>query len=92
MKISELTIETLADYINADPTDPLLPPMKTAAIKYCESYTGRTAGELDDIEEMWIAVAALVSDMYDNRSTNVKEEGVNKTVDTILSMHSVNYI
>lgn len=92
MRISELTLETLAEYINIDATDTLLPAMKEAAIAYCVSYTGHTAEELDEYEDVWIAVAALVSDMYDNRSVNVKDCGVNRTVEAILSMHRCNFL
>ncbi len=92
MTIASITSETLAEYIHVDAEDPLLPGILEAAKAYCVSYTGHTLEELNTIPEMWIAVCSLASDMYDNRSVNVKEEGVNQTVMTILSMHSCNYI
>ena len=48
--------------------------------------------QLDQHDDITIAVLALISDMYDNRSVSVKETGVNRIVESILGMHSVNLL
>lgn len=92
MKVSELTSNFLAEYIHVEPDDPMVQQMKTAAVAYVKSFTGLTDKEIDAIDEMWIAVACLVSDMYDNRSMVIKEEGMNRTAATIMMMHATNYL
>lgn len=50
-----------------------------------------TAG-IDAFEDFIIAVYVLCQDMYDNRSMYVDNANVNKVVETILGMHSVNLL
>ena len=98
MKVSELTQAVVADYcriIIEDQTDAerlVLDAMIEAAKKYCIGYTGLTEEELDEHEDIAIAVLVLVGDMYDNRLMNVDRQNINRTVDTILGMHCVNWI
>lgn len=70
----------------------LLEAMKVAAINYCIGYTGLTEMELDDHEDITIAVLTLISDMWDNRSMTVDRSTPNKVADTILGMYSVNLL
>ena len=98
MKVSELTQAVVADYcriIIEDQTEPellVLDAMIKAAKQYCIGYTGLTEAELDDHEDITVAVLVLVSDMYDNRQMQVDKSSVNRTADTILGMHCVNWI
>ncbi len=98
MKISELTLETIANHLrempdNLDENDKsLIEAMLTASIDYCKGFTGLTAEELDSFEDTTIAVLALVSDMWDNRSMTVDKANTNRVVDTILSMHCTNLV
>ena len=66
--------------------------MRTAAINYCISYTALTEAQLDEHEDITIAVLALISDMYDNRLRYVDKGNVNRTVETILNLHCFNLI
>lgn len=62
------------------------------AKNYVMSYTGMSETELDEYDELSIALLALAADMYDNRTVNADNKGVNRVVDTILGMHSRNLL
>lgn len=70
----------------------LISAMKVAAVNYCLGYTGLTSEQLDEHEDITIAVLTLISDMWDNRSMTVDRSNVNRVIDTILGMHSVNLV
>ena len=97
MKISEITTQDLTDYLRIDnPTeieDSEIERMKTSAISFITGYTGLTETELDDFEDLTQALFVLVADMFDNRNMQSdKSVNVNKMVDRILGMHSVNLL
>ena len=98
MKGNELTRSVVADYcriILEDETEvglSMLDAMQEAAIQYCVGFTGLTREELDEHEDITIAVLTLISDMYDNRQMYVDKAHINRTADVILSMHCVNWI
>ncbi len=89
MKVSELTVDFLQEYVRADGSAAMmLKPMLTAAISYAMAYTGLTKAQLDDYEDITLAVMALVADMYDVRQYTVTNAEVNPTVRSILDQHS----
>lgn len=98
MKVSRLNLEIILNHIreeaeNLDEDDLiLLEAMKTAAIQYVISQTGLTEKELDEHEDITIAVLTLISDMWDNRAMTIQRSNVNIVVDTILSMHRMNLV
>lgn len=92
MKISELTPQTIAEYVHIDSDDLLLTPLKDAAISYAEKYTGHTATELDEYEDVTIAVLLLISDYYDQRTSHTDKGINNPAIESILSLHSNNYL
>ena len=96
MKISEVSDEYITNYLREDPTDPeftaALGPMKTAALEYLAAYTGLDQEGLDEFGDLTFAYLILIGDLYDNRATTVSSSVSNKTLDTILSLHSKNNI
>lgn len=70
----------------------LLQAMQSAALNYCTGYTGLTSDELDEHEDVTIAVLTLISDMWDNRSMTVDRANINRVVDTILGMYCINLL
>ena len=70
----------------------LLNAIKKAAIEYCKSQTGLAEIEIDKHEDITVAVLALISDMWDNRSMSVQKSNVNRVVDSILGMHRTNLV
>ena len=96
MKVSEISTDEVKRALRLDPSDPFidreLAPRMKAAVEYMKAYTGLTAEQLDEHEDMYHAFMVLVQDMYDNRAMYVERSSVNKTVEIILDMHSVNLL
>lgn len=93
-KVSEITYSDLAEYIRLDELtqddistlNNLLGIAKTFII----NYTGRK--DLDAFQDFVIVVLVLVQDMWDTRTLYVDKTNLNKVVETILGMHSVNLL
>ena len=98
MKISEMTTADIWQHIREDPKEMeeadnrAILTMKTAAVEYCKGYTGLTEEQLDQHEDITIAVLMLIADMYDNRQLQVDKNIMNKTAETILGMYCVNFL
>ena len=98
MKVSELTESVIANYcriMEEDVTEServSLGALKAAAVSYVTSYTGLSLEEIDNHEDISIAVLTLIADMYDNRAMTVDKKEVNRTAEIILSMHSKNLL
>ena len=60
------------------------------ATTFILNYTGIT--EIDNYQDFVIVVFILVQDMWDNRTLYVDKNNLNKVVETILGMHSVNLL
>ena len=95
-KVSEITAQDVADYIRLDELTEdetkTLDTLITVSLAYIMSFTGRTLKELDNYSDMVIVVFILCQDMYDNRTMYVDKGNVNRAVETILGMHSVNLL
>ena len=93
-KVSDITAQDLADYIRIiDYTEDDLQTLNNllnVATTFISNYTGRT--ELDDYQDFVIVVLILVQDMWDNRTLYVDKDNLNKVVETILGMHSINLL
>lgn len=93
MKLSELTSEGVIRYARVEGDDKTLAPhILEAAKSYVLNYTGLTADEADQYEELSIAALCMAADMFENRSTTAENSSENLTVKTILSMHCRNLI
>ena len=95
-KVSEITIEDVARYIRVDDYEESeIETYLNIAKNYISSYTGipvtSEEGEiLDDFPDFVIVVYILCQDMHDNRTLYVDKVNINKTVQTILDMHTRN--
>ena len=89
MKASELTSADVIAFLRLDGIEPELPPelLLTAARAYVRGYTRLSDNEIDEHEDITIAILALCSDMYDNRQMHVESDKVNRVVSSILDMH-----
>ena len=98
MKVSEITPEYIADYARVDELDEItlmqIQSALTAAVAYAKGYTGLNDEQLDEHEDITIAVLIIATDMYDNRNLyqDYKFKETNKTVECILGMHSINLL
>jgi hypothetical protein len=94
MKVSEITYKDIANYIRltevSEEEKAFLTSLISIAKKFIEGYTGVTT--LDDHEDFVIVVYILCQDMYDNRVLYVDKTNLNKVVEAILGMHSVNLL
>ena len=96
-KVSDITYTDLASYIRlvevTQDDQVLLNNLLNVAKTFIQNYTGHTEAELDDYADFVIVVFILVQDMYDDRVMYVdKNIALNKVVETILGMHSVNLL
>ena len=94
--VSQITTDDLYDYLriaekDTDTTN-LLSTLLTVAKVYVGEYTGRQISELDGYKDMIIVIFILCQDMFDNRTLYVDSSNVNKVVESILDMHSVNLL
>ena len=98
MKVSQITNKELADYLRltydylSESEKQELDTMLNIAKKFITSYTGLTDEQIDEHEDFVIVVYVLVVDMYDTRSMYVDKNNLNKVVEIILGMHSVNLL
>lgn len=95
MKVSEITVSNVADYLRLDTgeyTDTELQVLIDTAKAFIKSYTGLDDTGIDLHEDFVIVVYILCQDMYDNRSLYVDKSNLNKVVATILGMHCTNLL
>ena len=94
--VSQITAQDVADYLRiCEATqDDLntLSTLLTVAKVYIGEYTGRTIQDLDNYKDIIIVVLILCQDMWDNRALYVDSSNVNKVVESILGLHSVNLL
>ena len=96
IKVSDITASDLAEYIRIDEVTEddtkLLNTLLMVAKVFIGDYTGHKIQELDDYRDFVIVVFVLVQDMWDNRTLYVDKTNLNKVVDAVLGMHSVNLL
>lgn len=97
MKLSELTVGVCAKYIGVDMSDVeglsliesvFLPAAKSRA----EAYTGQTLEQLEPYEEVTVAVLALCSFLYDNRSMVTDSARQSEVISGFLDAYRANLI
>lgn len=95
-KVSDLTSQDVADYIRIVEVETedlnTLDTLLNVAKNFITNYTGHSQEELDDYQDFVIVVLILCQDMWDNRTLYVDKSNLNKVVQTILGMHSVNLL
>lgn len=101
-KVSEITINDIANYLRIDVSDTNKNELETylkVAINYISNYTGITEKSdisnsvtLDTYADLVIVVFVLCQDMYDNRCLYVDKNNINNTIQTILDMHRRNLL
>ena len=94
MKVSEVTIDDLKEYANVehDLDDKIFTNILLASKAYIKSYTGLNEEQIDEKEDLTIALMILCNEMYDNRVFSVQDNKVNTVVSNILDMYSVNLL
>lgn len=91
-KVSDITVDLVAEYIKLDGMDATeerqLSTFLNIAKDYITNYTGLE--DLDEYTDLVLVVYIMCQDMYDNRAMYVEGSNINKTVQTILDMHTRN--
>lgn len=94
MKVSEITNKDIADYIRltevSETDKTLLDNLLNIAKTFIKENTG--VKNLDEHDDFIIVIFILCQDMYDNRTLYVDKTNLNKVVETILGMHSLNNV
>lgn len=98
MRVSEITVKNLAEYLKLDykslseEETAELATFLNSAESFLKSYTGLDSGQVDQHKEFVIAIYILVADMHDNRQFYVDKSSLNRVVEAILGMHSTNFL
>lgn len=93
-KVSDITINDLIEYIRlgevtADEQN-TLNTLLTVSKAFIKSYTGKD--DLDEDQDFVICVLILCQDMWDNRTMYVDSTNLNRVIESILGLHSVNLL
>lgn len=94
MKVSELTLPTIKQYLRVDGNadDILLSALLASAIQYCTSYMGCTKEELDKYEDVTIVILSLISDGYEVRQFTTSTVTLNPVMQGVLDLHCSNFL
>lgn len=94
MKVSELTLPTIKQYLRVDGNDDdvLLNMLLASSIQYCTSYMGCTKNDLDKYEDVTIVVLALISDSYEVRQFTTSTTTLNPIMQGVLDLHCGNFL
>ena len=94
MKISEVTIKYLKEYayVEHNEDDKLFESILLSSISFIRNYTGLTDSQMDEKEDLTIALKVIANEFYDNRAFEIKSSNANKLITSILNMYSMNLL
>lgn len=97
MKLSELDLSLVKGYLrqDGDEDDRLIIAIIEASKSYICNYTGQSIEQLEEHEDVTVAVLVLIAEFYDNRTINVNDRlnlRMNTMLEGLLGRHSVNLL
>lgn len=94
MKVSEMTVEHLKNYMRVDTNndDTFIETILVGTKAYIKGYTGLDDVGIDLKEDLSLVIYVLCSEMYDNRQYTVDKGTINPIIKSILDMHSINLL
>lgn len=94
MKVSELTLDVIKQYLRVDGNDDdiLLNMLLASSIQYCTSYMGCTTKDLEKYDDVTIVVLALIADSYEVRQFTTSTITLNPIMQGVLDLHCSNFI
>ena len=97
MKLSELDLSLVKEYLrqDGDEDDRLITAIIEASKSYICNYTGQSIEQLEEHEDVTVAVLVLIAEFYDNRTINVNDRlnlRINTMLEGLLGRHSVNLL
>ena len=92
MKISEMSMEHLAQWCHVLPDDQRLPVAWAAAKNAVLSITGLSEEEADERADLVFPAVAFASDMIYNPGMHVDNNQVNRVAESFLGLHDHNLL
>lgn len=94
MKVSELTLDIIKQYLRVDGNndDLLLEMLLASSIQYCTSYMGCTDKDLEKYDDVTIVVLSLIADSYEVRQFTTSTITLNPIMQGVLDLHCSNFI
>ena len=97
MKLSEIDVSFVKEYLrqDGDEDDKLIEAILEGAKDYIVKYTGQSLEQLEESEDLTIAVLVLCAEFYDNRTISVNERinlRMNMMLESLLGRYSVNLL
>ena len=95
MKLSEIDISFVKEYLrqDGDEDDRLIGAILEGAKDYIVKYTGQRLEQLEDGEDLTVAVLVLCAEFYDNRTISVNDRlnlRVNMMLESLIGRYSAN--
>lgn len=97
MKLSEIDVPFVKEYLrqDGDEDDKLIGAILEGAKDYIVKYTGQSLEQLEESEDLTIAVLVLCAEFYDNRTISVNDRinlRINTMLESLIGRYSVNLI
>ena len=94
MRVSELTLPTIKQYLRIDGNDDdvMINMLLDFAITYCTSYMGCSKEDLEKYEDVTIVILALISDGYEVRQFTTSTVTLNPILQGVLDLHCGNFL
>lgn len=94
MKVSELTLDIIKQYLRIDGNDDdiLLEMLLASSIQYCTSYMGCTNEDLEKYDDVTIVVLSLIADSYEVRQFTTSTITLNPIMQSVLDLHCGNFL
>lgn len=95
MKISEVTVDIVKNYLNIshDEDDRLIESIIRGTKAYIKSYTGLSTEQMDLYDDLTIVLYVISAESYDNRTMTVDRlSKVNPLIENMLNLHSINLL
>ena len=95
MRVSEVPDSVILDYcgINEAEASDVVNVLKSAAKSFIQGYTGLTAAQVDEHEDLTDAYLILINDMYSQRDYTLSwQKQINPAAAAILHLYAVNYL
>lgn len=97
MKLSEIDVPFVKEYLrqDGDEDDKLIGAILEGAKDYIVKYTGQSLEQLEESEDLTIAVLVLCAEFYDNRTISVNDRinlRINNVLDSLMGRYSINLI
>ena len=95
MRLSEIKMDDVVEFLRLEEgeySESTMQAIMAATKSYILDYTGLSEEAADEKVDLWLAYMVLCQDMNDNRSMYVEKGDVNKVVQSILDMHSINLL